>query len=539
VATSEARRFLGWSVVTGTLTALLVVTQAWLLASVIAGAVARGQSLGELSGRLWVLVGVVVARAMCSWVTELLAGRTASGVKSELRGRLAAQLVELGPAALVDEHPGTLATFATTGLDGLDVYYSRYLPQVVLAAVVPCVVVVAVATKSCLSAVLIAVTVPLIPVFMVLVGHAAAARTERRAAALERLAGHFLDVVEGLPTLRVFRRARFQAAAIRTVTDEYRTTTMSTLRLAFVSSLVLELLATISVALVAVEVGLRLLSGSLSLEVAFFVLIAAPEAYLPLRTLGASYHAIGDGLAAASRCDELLARPTPPRPTVGARPDVAAAPLVVDAVTLWYPGRARPALSDASIRVEPGEHVGLVGPSGAGKSTLLAAILGFVVPSEGYVRVGGVDVTTASPEDWLSQLAWVSQRPRLFASSLEENLRLGAPGASEDELWAVVHDAELDDVVARLPRGLATRLGSDGEGLSVGERQRVAIARALLRDADLLLLDEPTAGVDEATERRLVDAIRRRAAGRSMVLVAHRPSLLQLVDRVVELAPPS
>ena len=534
--TSATRRFLRGSVVLGTLTAALVITQAWLLASVIAAGALRHEPLDQLWGRLALLFGVVLARACSAWVGELLAGRSSAAAKSELRVGLARQVVGLGPAVIDSTRAGALASLASSGIDALDSYFARYLPQVILAVLVPIAVIGVVLGADPLSALIIAVTVPLIPLFMALVGQATAERTRRRAHVLDRLAGHFVDVVAGLPTLRVFRRARFQAEAIATVTEQYRVATMATLRLAFLSSLILELLATVSVALVAVAVGLRLLSGGLDLERAFFVLIIAPEAYLPLRNLGASFHASADGIEAAAAAFDLLERPLPRH---GGRTDVpspAASSISVSDLTVAYEGRSEPALAGLTLEIEAGEHVAITGASGAGKSSLLAVLLGLVTATSGMVRVGGVDLCDLDLEAWRAQIGWVPQRPHLFVGSLEDNLRLGAPGASPAEVAAVVHAAQLDDVVARLPDGLQTTIGPDGAGFSVGERQRIALARALVRDAPLVLLDEPTAHLDGATERKVLDALGSQLAGRTVVLVAHRPSLLVLASRVVELS---
>ena len=350
---ASTRRFLRLSVGIGVASAILAIAQAWLLAAIIAGCFMRHQSPAALRPQFVALISVVCARAALAWATERAAHRSSASAKSELRVRLVRKIAAIGPTGVGAQRSGAIASLATGGINALDAYFARYLPQLILAVIVPIAVVAAIGRFDWLSAVIIVVTVPLIPLFMALVGQSTAERTRSRAAVLERLAGHFVDVVAGLPTLRIFRRARLQAAAIRTVTDQYRTTTMTTLRLAFVSSLVLELLATVSVALVAVVVGLRLLSGHLELQTAFFVLVLAPEAYLPLRRLGESYHASADGVAAAGAIFDILGRPDP---VTGSRidvPDPVVSAVTVRDVEVTYPDRRLPALREVSMQVEP------------------------------------------------------------------------------------------------------------------------------------------------------------------------------------------
>jgi thiol reductant ABC exporter CydD subunit len=426
---------------------------------------------------------------------------------------------------------------STSGIDALDSYFARYLPQLFLAVIVPVTIIVVMLGADWISAVIIAVTVPLIPLFMALVGASTKARMRRQARLLQRLAGHFLDVVAGLPTLKVFGRAKAQVAAVRDITNRYRTATMATLKVAFLSSLILELLATFSVALVAVAVGLRLLGGHLSFATALFVLILAPEAYLPLRLLGTNYHASAEGMKAAEDVFEVLERPLPTYGTCRDVPDPSRSTLRVERLEVCYPGRIVPALHGVNLAVEPGEIVAVSGPSGCGKSTLLGVLLGMVPEWSGSVSVGNVRLAELDPDAWRAQVAWVPQRPHLFARSIADNVRLGRPDASDDDVMSAVSGAGLDDVVTRLPHGLQTRLGQDGAGLSAGERQRVALARAFVRDAPLLLLDEPTANLDGQTEESVLAAVRRLMAGRTVVIVAHRPSLLALAGRVVHLTP--
>ncbi|MFB7860870.1 thiol reductant ABC exporter subunit CydD [Streptomyces sp. NPDC056069] len=528
------RFFLTAVVVLGLVGAALIVAQAMLIAEVVVGAFQKGLSVSGLTTPLLLLAGVAAGRGLVSWLTELAAHRASAAVKSELRGRLLERAARLGPGWLSGQKAGSLAALATRGVDALDDYFARYLPQLGLAIVVPVAVLARIVTEDWISAAIIVVTLPLIPVFMILIGWYTQARMDRQWKLLSRLSGHFLDVVAGLPTLKVFGRAKAQAENIRSITTEYRRATMRTLRIAFLSSFALELLSTLSVALVAVTIGMRLVHGSLDLYTGLVILVLAPEAYLPLRQIGTQYHAAAEGLAAAEEIFEVLETPLP---AGGTEPVPVSLRLDLDRVTVRHPGRTEPALDAATITVEPGETVALIGPSGVGKSTLLDVVLGFVTPEEGGVRVGGVDLASLDLEEWRSRIAWVPQRPYLFAGTIAENVRLARPDASDDAVRQALRDAGADDFVAELPQGTDTVLGEDGAGLSAGQRQRLALARAFLADRPLLLLDEPTAALDGETEAAVVAAVRRLSAGRTVLLVVHRPALLAVADRVVRLAP--
>ncbi len=531
------RTFLFVSVALGVLSALLILAQAWLLAVLVAGAFRHGRDLSQLRTPLTVLLCVVLARAAVAWAAELAASRSSARAKSQLRAALLERAVTLGLDGSRGGRTGELAILATRGIDALDGYFSLYLPQLLLAAIVPLVLLCVVVSQDWISAAIIAATIPLIPLFMALVGATTRERTDRQLRTLQRLGGHFLDVVAGLPTLKVFGRAKAQVAAIREITDRYRATALSALRVTFLSSLILELLATLSVALVAVAIGLRLMAGHLDLRTALFVLVLAPEAYLPLRRLGANYHASAEGMAAAEQVLGVLEQSPAPRGTRTDVPDPSLAGLTVEGLRFAYPGRAEPALDGLSLTVQAGELLALAGPSGCGKSTLLGVLLGLLAPQGGSVRVGGVDLAELDPDAWRARLAWVPQRPHLLAASIAENVRLGRGDASEEEVRSAIAAAGLADTVANLPGGIQTVLGEKGAGLSAGERQRLALARAFLRDAPLLLLDEPTANLDGDTEHAVLEAVRRLARGRTVVLVAHRPALLALADRVLSLAP--
>ncbi|MEU7035396.1 thiol reductant ABC exporter subunit CydD [Streptomyces sp. NPDC046237] len=531
------RFFLGAVVALGLAGAALVVAQAMLIAEVVVGAFQEGLSVSDLTTPLLLLAGVAAGRGLVSWLTELAAHRASAAVKSELRGRLLDRAARLGPGWLSGQKAGSLAALATRGVDALDDYFARYLPQLGLAVVVPVAVLARIVTEDWVSAAVIVVTLPLIPLFMILIGWYTQARMDRQWKLLSRLSGHFLDVVAGLPTLKVFGRAKAQAESIRAITSEYRRATMKTLRIAFISSFALELLSTLSVALVAVGIGMRLVHGDLDLYTGLVILVLAPEAYLPIRQVGAQYHAAAEGLAAAEEIFEVLEAPAP---EVGTGAVPSASRIELANVTVRHAGRSEPSLDRASLVVEPGETVALVGPSGVGKSTLLDVVLGFATPEEdGSVRVGGAELGTLDVEEWRSRIAWVPQRPYLFAGTIAENVRLARPEASDEAVREALRDAGADGFLRSLPAGVDTVLGEDGAGLSAGQRQRLALARAFLADRPLLLLDEPTAALDGETEAAVVDAVRRLAAGRTVLLVVHRPALLAVADRVVELAPTS
>ena len=429
---------------------------------------------------------------------------------------------------------GTLISLMTTGLDALDGYYSKYLPQLVLAVIVPAVLATAIGLNDLTSLVIVVVTIPLIPVFMALIGWRTEAAVAKRFKVATRLANHFADLVAGLPTLQVFGRARAQLEGLRRTEAANRSETMRTLRISFLSSFILELLATLSVALVAVTVGFRVAAGGMDLRTSLFILILAPEVFLPVRQVGVLFHDAADGMAAAEVSFGLIesGRPTAPKSDV----EIASpreVPVVISGLTHTYEGTDRAAPDGLSLRIEPGSVVALVGHSGGGKTTALSCLLGFIDPDSGSILVGDRELIGADESVWQSwrrQLAYVPQVPAMMAGTVAENIRLGCSDAPE----AMLRDALDRCGAAAIP--LNKRI-DDAEGLSAGERRRVALARALVRveqaEAGLLVLDEPTAGLDADTEATVLEAVR--ASGASVLVVSHRRNIIAAADVVVDL----
>jgi thiol reductant ABC exporter CydD subunit len=523
----------------------LVIVQAWLLSSAIDAAFLGGGDLHALGPTLLGIAGVAALRAAAAWSQEVAAQRFSGSVRLAVRDRLLRRMLALGPRFASGERAGELANTLVGGVEALDPYLAQYLPQVVLAGVVPLLVWVAVLRADPLSALVLLLTFPLIPLFMWLIGGAAQERTRRQWVTLSRLAARFLDALQGLPTLRAFGRAGDEAEAIARASEGHRAVTMGVLRLAFVSALVLEALATLGTAIVAVEVGLRLLYSRVAFREALFVLVLAPEFYRPLRALGAAFHAGMAGKEAASRIAEVLETPGPlAAPAVEAchpgehAPGVRRGPprIVFEDVRFAYDAARAPALDGFSLALPAGVTVALVGPSGAGKTTAAHLLLRFLEPGGGAITIDGAPLAGLAPEEWRRRVAWVPQRPRLFHGTVRENVVFARPDASDTELAEAAARARLDVALRALPRGWETPVGEGGERLSGGEAQRVALARAFLKDAPVLVLDEPTAQLDSGSEAAVVEAIEELRAGRTVLLVGHRLTTVARADRVALMA---
>jgi ATP-binding cassette, subfamily C, bacterial CydD len=517
----------------GVAMALLVLAQAVLLARVAARAF-EGATLAEVATPLVLFVAVVVARALAAWGFEVVGRRAAGDVISELRLDVVETRLRRQPAALDGAQSAEVATAAVSGVDALETTFARYLPQVVLAVVVPVAVLALVASIDLLAAGVMLLTLPLVPVFMWLVGRYTERRARERLQALAQLSNHFLDVVRGLPTLRAFNRSHAQAARITEVSEEYRRTTMGTLRVAFLSGAILELAATLAIALVAVVVGVRLAEGGIGFEAALTVLVLAPELYVPLRNLAAQFHASADGAAVAKRLLDLSGA-TPARLGTARPPDPALVPIRFDRVTFVYPARDVEVLREVDLEIRAGETLALVGPSGGGKSTLVSLLLRLDDPTSGRILVGDDELALVDADAWRRQTALVPQYPTLFRGTVADNIRLGDATADDERVLDAAALAGAHEFVSRLEAGYDTVVGDGGRQLSTGQRRRLALARAFLRDAPLVVLDEPTADLDAASADIVAEAIERLRVGRTMVLVAHRSELAALADRIVHL----
>jgi thiol reductant ABC exporter CydD subunit len=529
------RTLLALDTLLGLATAVLVVVQATLLARIVARAF-HGASLRDVARDVVLLALSFALRGVLAWAFEVAGVRAASTVLSELRGELVAKRLHAQPAALDGVEAGELAAAGVQGVDALAAYFGRYLPQVVLACVVPLAVIGWVGSIDLTSALIMLATLPLLPVFMWLIGRYTEERTRERWTALRLLSTHFLDVVRGLPTLRLLNRSRAQVGTIRDVGESYRRATIGTLRVAFLSGSVLELAATLGVALVAVTIGVRLVGGGIGLDAALTVLILAPELYVPLRELGAQFHASADGIGVAERILALIE--APPEVRVDGTlpvPSPSAAVVRFENVTFAYPSRQALVLDGLDLELRPGEMVALVGASGVGKSTVASLLLRLATPSAGRVTVGGVDLERCDAAAWRQQLAWVPQHPTLFRGTVADNIRLGRSDASDGDVRAAARLACADEFVRALPSGYDTLVGDGGRPLSAGEGRRIALARAFLRDAPLVVLDEPTADLDPATAALIGVAVERLRTARTVLLIAHRPELASRADRVLTL----
>lgn len=530
----NVRGFFALTLLCGFVIAVLTIAQARVLSHVIAQVFLHHATLDALWNLMFGLLAIIVARALLSWVSEVSAFQIAARIKSALRARVFNRLLALGPAYVRGQRTGELTHTLTEGIEALDAYFSQYLPQLVLAALVPLTVLAFVFPLDWLSGLVLLLTGPLIPFFMILIGSAADVLTRRQYKQLALMSAHFLDVLQGLTTLKIFGRGREQIETIARVSHQFRDTTLSVLRVAFLSAFALEMIATISTAIVAVQVGLRLLYGQLEFEAALFVLVLAPDFYLPLRLLGTRFHAGLAGVAAAARIFEILEETQDERRTTDflRRPSSVFGRLAFNNVHYSY-ADSHAALNGATFSIAPGQHVALVGATGAGKSTIVNLLLRFIDPTRGAILCGDVALHAITPDEWRQHIAWVPQMPYLFNDTLANNLRLARSAASMDEVRRAARLAHIDEFIHTLPRGYDTIIGERGVRLSAGQAQRLAIARAFLKNAPFLILDEATSYLDVETEAMIQNAIAQLLQDRTALIVTHRLTTAMRADQII------
>jgi ATP-binding cassette subfamily C protein CydD len=510
-----------------------IIVQALLLSQTIQRVFRLGESLATVAPLLLWLVIVVTIRAALTYGSSIASARLAIRVKNELRQRFVSHLYRLGPSFVRGERSGDLVLSATEGLEKLDGYYRDYLPGLFTALFVPLLILLVVLPLDALTFVVLLVTAPLIPFFMALIGMAAGSLAKRQFFEMRYLGAHFLDVMQGLTTLKLFNRSRYQVQTIRRITDQFREATMRVLRVAFLSAFTLEMLATLSVAIVAVEIGVRLLNGGISFEQALFLLIIAPEFYLPLRALGAKFHNATEGKAAAERLFEVLDTPLIASTNADGLSVPTSLHIRFEAVSVAYEAGTRPALNGVSFEIKPGEHIALVGASGSGKTTIANLLLRFIQPDTGKITIDGSALSCIPDSHWREQIAWVSQSTYLFNTTIAENIRFSRPDASDIQINAAAQAAGAHEFIIQLPDGYQTVCGERGLRLSGGQAQRIALARTFLRDAPLVILDEPTSQLDPASEADIIQTLDRLTLGRTVLLITHRLSAAVHADQII------
>ncbi|MEI7556571.1 thiol reductant ABC exporter subunit CydD [Candidatus Chlorohelix sp.] len=551
--TGNARRYLVITISLSLVIGILTVTQAHFMSQIIEGVFLSSLNLEQVSGWLLFLLLAILLRTILVWGSDLAADRAARNVKTNLREKLFSHLFKLGPAYSKGERTGELTHTVGEGVESLDALFSQYLPQIFITVLVPLTILIAVFSADTLSGIVLLVTAPVLPFFMELIGRMASALTRKQYKSMSLLSAHFLDVLQGLTTLKLFGRSKLQEKNIANISESFRRLTMRVLKVAFLSALVLEIGATISTAIVAVEIGLRLVYAQIGFQSALFVLLLAPEFYMPFRALGARFHAGMSGFAAAQRIFEILdkasanvTRGLSPLPEAYHNPNDSNIPLKAFApneplrlefeqVYYAYNGGERPALQGLSFTIEAGQKIALVGTSGCGKSTAAQLLLRFFEPDSGFISVNGLALGEIKAEAWRKQVAWIPQNPYLFNTSVLENIRLGKQGASLEEIIEAAKLANAHDFIAALPQGYATVIGERGSRLSGGQAQRISLARAFLRNAPLLIMDEATANLDPLQEARIVEATNRLLEGRSALIIAHRLSTVYRADNILVL----
>ena len=533
---NQVRLPLVLTLIAGSAGGVFTILQAFYLSKTIDGAFLKQRSLEALLPLLLLFVLFSILRSLFNWFSQAQAAGVAQSIKTDLRHKLTAHVFSLGPMYTLGQQSGELSNTMLNGVEALEAYFSQYIPQLILAAVIPLSILFFVFPVDLLSGFVLLFTAPLIPVFMMLIGHMAQEMTNKQWKTLSRMSAYFLDVLQGLTTLKLLGQSKKEAREINRISDLFRQTTMNVLKIAFLSALVLEMAATISTAVIAVEIGLRLMYAKMEFQPALFILILAPEFYQPLRLLGTRFHAGMEGVSAAQRIFNILEqKDTLIKNGTGSLPEKAQYTITFSDVNFSYDSD-KPALKDICFTLPAGSKTALIGPSGSGKTTISRLLLRFIEAEKGEILIGDQALENIPLKEWRKHISWLPQNPYLFNDTVRANIALAAKKATADEIECAARQANAHDFIQNLPQGYETVIGERGMRLSGGQAQRLALARAFLRNAPLLIFDEPTSNLDPQTEEEIRKTILSLSKDKTTLIIAHRLNTIQSVDQVIILA---
>ena len=521
----------------GLLAAVTTIFLALSLSKIINGVFLSKQTLQDVSTLLIIFIVLAILKSILIWNQQFFSTSLVTFIKKSFRKKLLIKIEEIGPLILKSERTGELVNTLLNGVDKLEDYFSKFLPQMFLSVFIPIIILVFVFPLDWLTAIVFIVTAPIIPIFMFLIGSIAEKMNKKQWQTLSRMSAYFLDVLQGLPTLKLFNRTQEAIDKINDFSNLFRIKTLNVLKIAFLSALVLEVTATLSVAVIAVEIGLRLLNGNFVFSDALFILIIAPEFYLPLRILGTTYHAGMEGIAAFERIKDVLNyNTTKSNFTSNTKDDFTFAQnnsIILKNISYTYSDRATKALDNISLTIETNKVTAIVGASGSGKTTLMNILLRFFNPTEGNIFIGETDLHLVKKETWRENLAWLPQNPHLFSKSIRENLQIANVRATFEEVVNAAKIAHIHEFILDLPNGYNTLVGENGAKLSGGEIQRIALARAYLRNSPLLFVDEPTANLDPIVEEEIVKDMYKLFSGKTVLIIAHRLNTIVNADKII------